>query len=148
MYLDHYLPHIPLIQHTSSYGLRTAQISSPQKEQPGCTWTTTCYTQQAYNTPHRIDLGQPKSNHAFSSIDQKERATWMYLDHYLPHIPLIQHIFSYGLRTPQISCRTPKLEPISQIRLIKAFLRKSNRDVLGPFRATHSKHTTHLVVLT
>ena len=94
--------------------------SIPQKEQQGCTWTITCYTQQAYNAPRRIDLGQPKlvaelkvrthlTNPAFSSIPQKEQpgCTWT-ITCYLPHIPLIQHTSSYGLRlrTAQISCRT------------------------------------------
>ena len=122
MYLDHYLLHTASIQHTSSYRLRTAQISCRNsKLEP---------------------ISQIRLFEAFI------RATGMYLDHYLPHIPLIQHTSSYGLRTAQISCRNSNLEPISQIRLIKLFLRKSNRDVLGPLSATHSKHTTHLVVLT
>ena len=63
-------------------------------------------------------------------------------------LPSVQHTSSYRLRTAQISRGNSKLEPISQIRLIEAFIRKRNRDVLGPLPATHSKHTTHLSVLT
>ena len=77
-----------------------------QKEQQGCTWTITCYTQQAYNTPRRIDLGQPKL-----VAEPKVRTH------------LTNHAF-------------------------QAFIRKSNRDVLGPLPATHTTHTTHPVVLT